>query len=328
MPVFNGAAGVDRAIRSIQDQTVRDWQLIVIDDGSTDGTDRLLADWSKRDHRVQFFRIDHSGIVAALNFGIEKASAPFIARMDADDEASPDRLESQFSFLSNQPNIGLAGSLVEFGGDSVKSRGYALHVEWMNTIRSPEEIALNRFIESPFAHPSVMFRRALIERHGGYRQGDFPEDYELWLRWLDAGVAMAKVPAPLLRWNDTSDRLSRTDPRYSPNAFYRCKSEYLGRWIVRHVPKTRPILIWGAGRPTRKRAEYLIQHGIAIAGYIDIDVMKQGRRFGDRPVFPFEDAPREAFVLGYVANRGARQAIRAQLRHGQLTEGIDFLMAA
>ena len=73
-----------------------------------------------------------------------------------------------------------------------------------------------------------MFRRELVARHGGYRAGDFPEDYELWLRWLDAGVRMAKVPRPLLTWHDSTGRLSRTDARYDPEAFFRLKAEGCG----------------------------------------------------------------------------------------------------
>src|SRR2546425_6870649 len=103
-----------------------------------------------------------------------------------------------------------------------------------------------------------MFRRELLNKHGGYREGDFPEDYELWLRWLDAGVTMAKVPRVLLTWNDAPERLSRTDRRYDVEAFYRCKAFYLARWLKRHVDASRPLLVWGAGRPTRKRAEHLV----------------------------------------------------------------------
>jgi glycosyltransferase involved in cell wall biosynthesis len=326
MPVFNAGTVVERAIQSIARQSFTGWELIAVDDGSTDDTADILSEWAQRNARVQPLYVQHGGIVDALNAGIEVARAPLIARMDADDEALPSRLADQQTFLKGQPELGVVGSLVEFAGE--RSEGYAAHVEWMNTIVSSEDIALNRFIESPFAHPSVMFRRNAVRQHGGYRNGLFPEDFELWLRWLDAGVRMAKVPKVLLRWNDSPGRLSRTDARYSTEAFYRCKARFLAKWLNGHVPASRPIIVWGAGRPTRKRAEFLTGYGVKIAAYIDIDPAKQGVRFARRPVLKPAEIPESAFVLSYVANRGARELIRAQLRSLGRDEGRDFLMAA
>jgi hypothetical protein len=141
---------------------------------------------------------------------------------------------------------------------------------------------------------------------------------------------MAKVPRVLLTWNDPVERLSRTDPRYDAEAFYRCKAFYLARRLHRWVAPSRGILVWGAGRPTRKRAEHLTSHGVEISGYIDIDPKKAGRKFGDRPVSTAEQLPpvKEAFVLGYVAKRGAREWARSHLRGRGYVEGRDFLMAA
>ena len=328
MPVFNAAATIEDAVQSIRQQTFRDWELIVIDDGSTDGTPDILADCAELDRRVQPVFTQHFGIVSALTTGVELGRGEFIARMDADDISHPDRFAEQLSFLGQHVDMGLVGSLVEFGGDRATSEGYALHVDWMNTIATPQQIALNRFIESPFAHPSVMFRRELIARYGGYRQGSFPEDYELWLRWMSAGVKMSKVPHTLLRWNDASERLSRKDLRYSTDAFYRCKANYLATWLQANVASNRPIIVWGVGRPTRKRADYLLEHRVDIRAYIDIDPEKQGRSLSERPVLSPSEIPGDAFVLVYVANRGARELIRAQLQSLGRIEGQDFLMAA
>jgi hypothetical protein len=225
----------------------------------------------------------------------------------------------------------LAGTLVHFGGDPCGAAGYALHVEWLNSLVDPDAIALNRFVESPLAHPSVMFRADLPRLHGSYQEGPFPEDYDLWLRWMEAGVRMAKVPRVLLTWNDPPSRLSRTDPRYDPEAFYACKSGYLARWLHRHVAPGRTLLVWGAGRVTRRRAALLAGHGIRIDGHLDIDPRKlRGSRLA-RPVWPpdhLRGPLRDAFVLGYVAKRGARELARTHLGDCGFIEGRDFLMAA
>ena len=283
LPAFNAGATLSRAVESLRQQTCPAWELILVDDGSSDDTAALGQFWAAHDARIRYLARPHQGIVAALNAGLNAARAPIIARMDADDEAHPQRLAAQLALLDQREDIGVVGSLVWFGGDSRQAAGYALHVDWINSLVTPEEISLNRFIESPFAHPSVMFRRRLVDEHGSYREGDFPEDYELWLRWLSAGVRMSKVPQVLLTWNDRPDRLSRNHTRYDSAAFYRCKAVYLARWLRANLAPGRRLLIWGAGRVTRRRAEHLQAHGIQIAAYIDIDPRKIGRCFAGRP---------------------------------------------
>jgi glycosyltransferase involved in cell wall biosynthesis len=329
LPVHNAAGTLARAVGSIRRQIFSDWELLAVDDGSTDGSREMLEDLARADPRARVWAQPHGGIVAALNAGLAAAGGDFIARMDADDESHPERLAEQVRFLESNPDIGLTGCLVAYGGDRTANAGYALHADWLNSLVTPEQIALNRFIESPLAHPSVMFRRELVERHGGYHDGEFPEDYELWLRWAEAGVRMAKVPRGLLTWHDPPGRLSRPDPRYDAEAFYRLKAEYLAKAVARDR-RERPLLVWGAGRPTRKRAASLEAHGLRIAGYIDIDPRKIGKKPGGRPVLaPAElPPPGEIFVLGYVASRGARELIRGTLSSLGHIEGRDFLMCA
>lgn len=330
IPVRNAAETLNRAIASISGQTLREWELIAVDDFSEDSSFALLERLARTDPRMRPVKSNSRGIVSALNTGLELARGRFIARMDVDDYSHPDRLQTQAAFLAEHPQIGVAACLVEFGGDRLRNAGFAMHVDWLNTLISHEQISLNRFVESPLAHPSVMFRRELPDRFGRYREGDFPEDYELWLRWLEAGVRIAKVPRQLLIWHDSPNRLSRTDPRYRAEAFYKCKAEYIARWLHANVTMNRRILVWGAGRETRLRAEYLTKHGVEIHGYIDIDPKKQMRRFRDRPVIGPETlpAPNDVFVLGYVSKRGARELIRARLLNAGYAEGRDFLMAA
>ncbi len=333
LPVYNALPVLERAVASIRRQTFADWELIAVDDGSTDGSRAQLEAWRRAEPRLRVLAQAHGGIVAALNAGLAAARGALIARMDADDESHPERLAEQVRFLAARPGIGVAGCLVEFGGSRAAARGYALHVDWLNALVTPEEIAFNRFVESPFAHPSVMFRRELVRRLGPYRAGDFPEDYELWLRWAAAGVRMAKVPHVLLTWVDSPGRLSRSDPRYAPDAFYRMKAEYIARELTdraRPGARRRPLLVWGAGRLTRKRAAHLEDHGVAIAGFIDIDPRKIGRAVAGCPVIAPEELPPRggAFVLGFVGSRGARDLVRARLTARGYVEGGDFLMCA
>lgn len=329
MAVRNADRTLGDAIASIVGQSFRDWELLIVDDHSTDESSRIIGGFVGRDRRIKPLTAPSRGLVPALNAGLAAARGEYVARMDADDVCQAERLAEQVALLDSRPELGVASCLVNFGGDPVAGEGYALHVEWLNTLLTPEAIALNRFVESPLANPSAMFRRSLIRRFGGYREGDFPEDYEFWLRLLEGGVRMAKVPRVLFTWRDSPDRLTRRDARYRPEAFYAIKSGYLAREVERRRAG-RSVWVWGAGRVTRKRAELLAGHRTSIAGYIDIDPAKTRASRLPVPVLPPDamPGPDDSFVLGYVGNRGARDLVRSRLVSRGFTEGSDFLMAA
>jgi hypothetical protein len=210
---------------------------------------------------------------------------------------------------------------VRFGGSEP---GYAAHVDWINSLTNSDEMSLRRFVEAPVAHPSVMFRRELIAKHGGYRDGPFPEDYELWLRWLEAGVRFGKVDVELLMWNDPPQRLSRTDARYSVEAFYAMKCFYIERWLKAHAAD-HELWLWGAGRVTRRRFDAL-----PVTGFIDVDAAKRGQHRDGRIVRLADDLPERetSFILAGVGARGAREAIHAHLVERGWIEGHDFLLVA
>lgn len=327
MPVRDAAGTVAAALDSIQAQTLADWELVVVDDGSQDGTGALLNQCAARDSRVRVLRQPPLGIAAALQHGCTACRGTFIARMDADDVMVPDRLHTQRAALEAHPDWGLVSCRVRFGGTEA---GYATHVDWVNSLMTPEAMALRQFVEAPVAHPSVLFRREVLERHGGYRAGDFPEDYELWLRWLGAGVRFGKVDAELLTWNDPPSRLSRQDTRYSVEAFYRMKGAYLAAWLRKAVAVERELWLWGAGRVTRRRFDTLGAHGIQLAGFIDVDTAKRGQHRDGRPVRMADDLPERAssFILAGVGARGAREKIAQHLSDRGWVEGQDFLLAA
>ncbi len=330
LPVFNAGPTLAAALDSLLQQDLDAFEVLAVDDGSSDDTPEILTAYAAKDARVRHLRRPHAGLVAALNHGLASARSAYVARMDGDDICLPERLQAQCAFLDSTPHIGLVGCRVAFGGDRRRCAGYARYVDWTNRLLTPEQIALERFRESPFAHPSVMFRLELVTQYGGYAPGDFPEDYELWLRWLDQGVRMAKLDRFLLVWNDPPGRLSRTDERYSVDNFYALKTCYLARWLQRNNPSHPRVLIMGAGRPTRKRADLLQEHGIEIAAYVDIDPKKIGKRVNGRPVISRDElpSPGNCFVLSYVGSHGASRIIREFLEQRGYRMGRDFLLAA
>lgn len=327
MPVYNAQLTLERSVGSIQAQTLQAWELIVVDDGSTDQSLNWLKQRAAQDARICVLSRAHEGIVAALNAGLHAAQAPLIARMDADDWSHPERLERQVAYLNAHRDCGGVSCQIAHIAEDEQQSGYAHYVAWLNSIDTAQLIQARRFIESPLCHPSMCFRRSLIDDYGDYRAGDFPEDYELWLRWLDQGVQLHKLPQTLLHWHDLPARLSRSDARYREAVFYACKSRYLARELRRRL-NGRGLWCWGASRRARRKLEHLLSHGFAPAGYIDIR-SSQRENSPLKVIAPGElPGPEQAFVLSYVARRGAREQIQAYLEQRGYREVRDYLLNA
>lgn len=336
LPIHNAAQTLAPALDSLLAQTCTDFEVIAVDDGSDDhqsgvsGTRDILTRYAALDRRIRPQFMDRGGIVQALNRGLQSARGDCIARMDADDVSHPERLERQAAYLRQHPGTGLVACRAEFGGNALQAGGYKRHLDWTNTLLSHGQISRGRFRESPLVHPTVMFRRTVAQEFGTYRDGEFPEDYELWLRWLSRGVRMEKLPAALYTWNDPPHRLSRTHPRYSIAAFYSTKAAYLARWLAENNSHHPRIMVMGGGRITRRRAEMLLPHGVEITAWVDIDPRKINRSVAGRPVMHRDDIPPpgDCFIVSYVAGHGAAEEISAFLDRRGYKQGRDYLLAA
>lgn len=175
MPVYNGDAYLAEAVESLLDQTLADFELVAVDDGSEDQSAAVLEAFRKRDRRVRPVAMDHQGIVAALNRGWREARAKYVAVANADDLSLPERLERQAMYLEENPQVAVVGSLIETIDESGR-RG-----RLMRFPHEPDTVRATLRRHNCLAHPSVMFRRAAIAAVGGYRL-DYVEDYDLWLR--------------------------------------------------------------------------------------------------------------------------------------------------
>lgn len=195
LPVFNGGPLLRRAVQSILTQSFQQFELILIDDASADQTADICAGFAECDPRVRYVRHEQNlGVAATLNEGLQLSRAPYVARMDADDEALPERLRVQVEFMDSQPRVSVAGSFVYHMG----SRPRFDHLIELPT--SVEEVHRTLPKYNCIYHPSTVLRRSVINALGGYRV-EFvnAEDYDLWLRVSRTG-AICNIREPLLRY--------------------------------------------------------------------------------------------------------------------------------
>ena len=178
MPVHNALPFLDHSVKSILDQTLKDFEFVILDDASTDGSAVLLREWSRRDNRIRLHQsIKRLGLAGSSNSVVLKARAPIVARMDADDVAHPDRLSRQWDIIAARPDVAVVGTLcngIDASGREVRPRD-----RWR---------LLRRSAYIPFPHGSAMFRREVFDQIGGYDESsEGGEDQDLFKRMAGRG---------------------------------------------------------------------------------------------------------------------------------------------
>ena len=202
LPVYNCADYVAEAVQSILDQTFSNFEFIIIDDGSTDGTSNVLQGF--RDPRIRSITQENRGLAFTLNRGLELSRGRYVARQDADDISLPDRLGKQVAFLEAHPACALVGTWADIWR-ARETTGRSHH--------HPSDNATLKFellFNNPFVHSSVMLRKTVLEQVGGYAGDSFPQtgDYELWSRIARVGE-VANIPEVLQIYREVSGSLSR-----------------------------------------------------------------------------------------------------------------------
>ena len=214
MPVYNTSAYLGEAIQSILTQTFSDFELIIIDDGSTDQSENILL--SFKDSRIRHIKNEeNSGLIYTLNKGIDLASASWIARMDGDDIALPERIQEQWLYIESHPETKVLATRVKLITENGTDYGI-----W----KEDEDIVASKDIRSflpknnCLAHPTIMIRTELIKKYRYDQRQLHTEDYDLWLRLEADGIDIHKVDKPLLQHRIHRSSVTRKDQK---NVFYK-----------------------------------------------------------------------------------------------------------
>ena len=326
MPVRNEERYLQATLDSLFRQTCTDWELIAVDDGSSDGTASILAEAARTDKRVQIIRREGGGLVAALNIGLEACRAPLLARLDGDDICHPRRFERQAAFLDAQPEIGLAATAFRHFPRTGLKQGMVDYESWQNGLTDHALVIRDLLVESPFVHPSIMTRRSIMADLGGYQDNGWPEDYDLWLRMAMRGVQFARLPQTLLFWRDHPQRATRTMNEYAAHAFRACKCHHL---LLGFLNGITDVVIAGAGQEARAWQRLLAEAGVTVSTWLDVDPRKIGRVLHHAPVIsPDELQLNGRKMIVAIGVRGAREQFRTVAKTCEWQEGMDFVCVA
>ena len=242
MTVLNGERTIRESVTSVLSQTLREFELVVVDDGSTDGTAGILAELAA-DPRVKLLQRGHLGRQPALNVAWREGAGEFVANLDADDRSAPERLERQVSFLREHPEVGVVGTrctMLDEGSSETSDPALRAQV-----VVEPRELVCS----NPIVHSSVMMRRSVLEEVGGYDERfRMCEDYDLWVR-IAARHALAVLPERLTlkRVSESAffrNRISRGEMRYA-----RAKIRWQAWWRFSRRPADLRFVLqpaWGS----------------------------------------------------------------------------------
>jgi len=317
VPVRDGEAYLDEALGSLAAQTHEHLEVIVVDDGSRDASADIAEDWARRDRRFRVVRQQPQGFVAASQRACGEARGAYLAAMGGDDVARPRRFELQLAALREEGLEACGGGVRYFPEATDGLRRYE---RWLNSLTTAERVRQDLFVECPIGHPTLFARAGAIS----YREVGWPEDYDLVLRLWAGGGRFRNIEDVVLDWRDHPTRLARTDERYSLAAFARCRVHYLRR----HVLRGRPAVVWGSGPVGKLHARALLEAGVAITAFVDVDERKIGKTIYGIAVVAHDVGPRDGVVLGAVAGEAARARLRELAREQGRIEGDDFVAVA
>jgi glycosyltransferase involved in cell wall biosynthesis len=326
LPARDAAATIEDALASLRRQTLADWECVVVDDASRDDTAERVNAAARRDTRIALVRGEGRGIAPALTTGLAHTRGTYVARMDADDLMRRERLAQQVAALEADPSLAGVGARVRIFPRAGLGEGWRAYERWLNAIDTPERVCAEAFVENPIVHPTLCVRREVLVRHGWQVRG-WPEDYDLVLRLLAAGLRLAVVPARLLAWRDHPRRLTRTHADYAQSRITALKAHYLAEGLLAAHDR---YVLWGYGDTGRALRRALAALGKVPSHVVELHPGRLGQTIHGAPVVP-PDAVRtlrHVPLVASVAGVEARTEIRAFLDRLGRRETVDYVCAA
>ncbi len=223
MPAKNAEPFIETCLQSIIQQSYSNWQLIVVNDHSTDGTVALLQKYAEKEGRLTILQNKGHGIINALNKGYKSAKGEYVTRMDADDIMPQKKLETMVSLCGK--NLVVTGK-VRYISDTTLREGYIYYQDWLNRLVDSEAHYSEIYRECVIPSPCWMMYKETFDKVGGFHSETYPEDYDLCFRMYQHGIKVVSSKEVMHIWRDHPMRTSRNDNNYADNSFLKLKTTF------------------------------------------------------------------------------------------------------
>jgi len=309
MPVKNTSLFLGECLDSILRQTLINWELLAVDDGSTDESYNILKSYSVNDNRIKVFKNNGRGIIDALRLAYLNSSGELITRMDSDDVMSADKLEVLSDNLLSVGGGGIALGMVEYFSEDGVGEGFKNYEDWLNGLTVRGSNFSEIYKECVIPSPCWMVFRDDLEKCGAFRSNRYPEDYDLTFRFYLNGLKPIPCNKILHQWRDYATRTSRTDENYADNTFIEIKADYFLE--LEHNPEKK-LVLWGAGGKGKAVAKKFISQGVDFLWICD-NPKKIGKHIYDKQMLGFNelDNIENAQSIITVANPKAKEEIKS-----------------
>lgn len=278
LPFHNAAPWIKETVLSIQEQSFEDWELIAVNDFSTDDSNSILKELANHDSRIQIHQNSEKGIIPALQLGLSKATGEFLTRMDADDIMPENRLQLMVNKLSSLPSKSIVTGKVKYFSENLGfrepqpsiSEGYLSYEAWLNERIDNNDHFQHIYRECVVASPNWMSRTQETKDSYIFSKLNYPEDYDMTFRWMEEGFSIHGISDTTLLWREHPDRTSRNSEIYDQASFFDLKL----KWFCK-LHSTESIAILGAGSKGKIAAKFLLDGEIDFNWY-DLDWKKYG----------------------------------------------------
>ena len=284
VPFKNTEPYLGNCLDSVVKQSYTNWELLIVDDGSSDASYNLVQNYSNTENRIRLFRNEGSGIIDALKTAYKHVKGTLITRMDSDDLMAINKLDQMQQSLLTHGEGHLALGQVRYFSEKGIGNGYKRYETWLNSLTSKGTNFDEIYKECVIPSPCWMVYKTNFDRCGGFNPNTYPEDYDLAFRFYKQGLKCIASNEVLHHWRDYDIRTSRVDPHYAENSFLELKVNY---FLELSYDKEKTIVIWGASHKGKRVAQMLIEKNVPFEWVCD-NPKKIGKDIYNQILKPFE----------------------------------------
>ncbi|RRQ48743.1 glycosyltransferase family 2 protein [Maribacter algicola] len=322
IPFKNTSAYLEECLNSVLSQSYSHWEIIAVDDNSTDASLKLVQGFAQKDTRINVYPNTGKGVIQALQTAYAHCRGSFITRMDSDDIMTPDRLQVMTNLLLEHGEGHVAVGQVKYFSDRGISDGYDRYEKWLNGLTEKGTNFTEIYKECVIPSPCWMVYRSDFEACEGFNPQRYPEDYDLTFRFYEKGLHIIPCDKTLLYWRDYDHRTSRTSEHYAQNYFLDIKLHY---FLKLDHDTNRPLVVWGAGFKGKRIAQSLTEKNIEFSWICD-NPKKIGKEIYGHTLLSFQelDHIKHPQSIITVANEEAQKEIRAFFKQRTMRNMLDY----